>query len=409
MHNRNPNPSPLAAAAASSSAANAAAAISTSSLTVTSVDFKNAQPETINDPLIAQVTPYLTNQGDDTKSIRDLRNAAKSCRYFYTLFQPELTKLKLKELLQAVIDDKVGIVKRLLNNNPELLFAVLDKDLVIESPYTWQRFNMKNKNALNIAAKRKQLGMIELLLSYCDKLEQTDAMQVAKAKALSAWSSYQIGTNEYGNEGIVIPPAYKDYMQSLMNAFLAEIFPHGTGTSDAPDYTHLSDETEAHLSFLFNLLLPKNAVPLDDEYVDVELLLLAAYKAYVENFRAFSSWEQREAFCVRVIGLVLTALPPEMGKIFCERPYDVVTDNNRKISDRAQALMLEGSYPFYRSSRDSRAGVGFKYLCIGGGRRGIGRSGGADHFLQTMCMQRQEIFGRYAASAASARPAPRAV
>jgi hypothetical protein len=378
-----------AAAAASSSASSADAAVPTSSLTVTSVDLRNVQLETINDPLIAQVIPYLTNQGDDTKSIRDLRNAAKSCRYFYSLFQPELTKLKVKELLQAVIDDKVEIVKRLLNNNPELLFAALDKDLVIESPHTWQRFNMKNKNALTVAAKRKQLGMIELLLSYCDKLEQTEAMQIEKAEALSAWTSYQIRINAKNEEEIVIPPEYKDYMQSLVNAFLAEIFPHGTGTPDDPDYTHLSDETEAHLSFLFNLLLPKNAVPLDDEYVDVELLLLTAYKVHEDNFGAFSNWEQRDAFCVRVVGLIMTALAPEMGKIFCEGLYDMMIDKNRKISERAQSLMLKddypfyrpsrmlaGGYPFYRSSRDSRSGVGFEYLCGSVATR-IYTSGGA--------------------------------
>lgn len=325
------------------------------------VTAENYYPDAIRRIMLEGVGPYL--------STRDKINLVSSCHYF-SIFQPALTKQVVQNLLQAVIDDKVEIVKKLLDKRPALLFAALDENLVIESPYTWQRFNLKNTNALKIAAKRKQLGMIELLLSYCDKLEQTDAMQADKANALCAWTPYQIETNAQGAEEIVIPPAYKDYIQSLVNACVAETFPYGTGTPADPDYTHLSDETEANLSFLFNLLLPKNAVPLDDEYVDVELLLLAAYKAYADNFDAFHNWEQRDVFCIRVIGLIITALPPEMGKIFCEGFYYMVTEKNRKISERAQSLVvLEGGHPFYRASLDSRTGAGFKYLCGGAGRR----------------------------------------
>lgn len=119
--------------------------------------FPNAMTEIMHD----NVGRYL--------SIRETSNLAQSCRWMNALFQPKLNELEVQRLLQAVINNDQKTVKKLLARKPELLLVAPDKRLVLESQCTWQRFDVQNKNALAVAAKRKQLQMVELLLSYCDK------------------------------------------------------------------------------------------------------------------------------------------------------------------------------------------------------------------------------------------------
>src|SRR5689334_13374719 len=69
--------------------------------------------------------------------------------------------------LQAVIDDDAEMVKKCLEINPEVFLGEPNKNLIIESQLTWQKFYAEN--ALMMAVKRKQIKMIELLLHYYDK------------------------------------------------------------------------------------------------------------------------------------------------------------------------------------------------------------------------------------------------
>jgi hypothetical protein len=122
----------------------------------------------------------------------------------------------------------------------------------------------------------------------------------------------------------------------------------------------LSGETEEALKAFFNQLLPEEATRLDD-YLDPELLLYAAYAGYHNNFHTFQNWEQRDAFCIRVIGLAQSVLSPETAKIFCEGLYYVVTEN-RKISACAASLKFKDGLPFYRLDRELLSGLGFDHL-----------------------------------------------
>lgn len=72
-------------------------------------------------------------------------------------------------------------------------------------------------------------------------------------------------------------------------------------------------------------------------------------------------------FCIRVIGLIQSALIPETGKIFCDSLDDVATELDkgkvREISPMASAHQLKGCERFYREDRDSRCGHGFEFSC----------------------------------------------
>ncbi len=275
--------------------------------------------------------------------------------------------------LQAVMDDDIETVKKCLDAEPDLISGQPDKNLVIESKLTWQKFYAES--ALTMAVKRKQIKMIELLLPYYDKLEQTEDVIKVKTEALSAWVFYETKKNAQNEDEIIIPEDYAAYAQSLIEAFKEESFPHGIpGYAGVPMNIALSEKTDSALESLFNLLLPKKAVKLDN-YIDPELFLLALYKTYRGNFNAFQNWEQRDAFCIRMIGLAQNVLSPETAKIFCEGLYYVV-EENRKISGRADSLKLLDGGTFYRPSRASRSGFGFEYFAEADGAIAMDGAGG---------------------------------
>lgn len=301
----------------------------------------------------------MPNAGvSDTQVSSVMGTLSNSCRGLHRLFQPDLIKRATKQLWQAAIDDDRKAIVKIATAQPDLLLQLLITDMpkgfVIQSKYTHQKFDLEGENILAVAAKRKQIKMIETLLSCFDTLEQTSLVKERIVNALAQWSLYETAKNAQNEDGIVIPREYSIYAQSLIDVFREETFPNGKKGK-------FSEKTELALSSLFNILLPKNAVKLDDA-VDPELFLLALYKAYRDNFDLFQNWGQRDAFCARMIGLAQSVLSPETAKIFCEGLYNVVEDNT-KISERAEALKLLSGESFYRPSRESLSGLGFEYLC----------------------------------------------
>ncbi len=299
--------------------------------------------------------------------------------------------------LQAVIDNDVAMVKKCLEAEPDLITGQPDKNLVVESKRTWQKFYAEP--ALTMAVKRKQIKMVELLLPYYDKLPQTEDVLKSKAEALSTWASYEIQKNAAGVDEIIIPEEYAAYAQSLINVFIEETFPNGVpGENDIPVNVVLSKQTELTLSSLLNILVPKNAVKLD-EHIDVELLLLAIYKAYSNNFPSFGlNWDKLDIFCIRAMGLTQSASIPETAELFCEGFEYVVTalekGNEKEINTQAAAFKLKDGEAFYRTDRDARLGLGADFFCgaFGGCRTLDGRGLGGILLLEKIFQNKMVKF-----------------
>jgi hypothetical protein len=320
-------------------------------------------------------------------------------------FPSALVETLTKEFLQAVINDDRQTVKAMLDKMPQLLLVTPSSGLVVESQHTWQKFYAEP--ALTMASKLKQIKMTELLLSYYDKLPQDDDVIKAKTAGLSAFKPYDTQENADGIKEILIPQEYASLAQSLVDVFREETFPNGTpGVNNIPRNIELSERTESALLSLLNILVPQQAVKLD-ECIDVELLLLATYQAYVNNFDTFNNnWAQLDALCIRVMGLIQSALIPETGKIFCESLYDVVREMDkgkvREISPTAVSHRLKGGEKFYRESREERRGIGFEFLCdVFGGHRGQAEwprrgteGGGLERLCQTKTATFQNIMQR---------------
>ena len=304
---------------------------------------------------------------------------SQTTKGFRGLFKSDLGEQATKKLCQAVIDDDRRMVKRILDSRPDVLLVDPPKNFMIESQLTWQRW-ITEKPAV-MAAKLNQVEMLKIILPYYDKLldaaknePEKEGIKNAKTEAIAAWRKHPTQKNAQGEEEIIIPAEYSDYIKSLIDTFSQENFPNG---NDQYGYGKLSANTESALLELFNKLLPEKAVKLDD-YVDVELLLLAAYKTYWDHFNTFKNWEQRDAFAIRVVGLILTALSPEKAKIYCEGLDNVVealkAGKETKISEQASSHKLKSGESFYRSALDSKEGQGFSFLT---GIFGSGRVGGS--------------------------------
>ena len=329
-----------------------------------------------------------------------VRSLSPVCKKFYALFKEDLAEQKL---CQAVIDDDRKRVKQILDSKPDLLLKKSPQNFMIESQLTWQRL-IAEKPAV-MAAKRNQLEILKIILPYYDKLldaaknePEKEAIKNAKVEAIAAWRNHPTQKNAQDEDEIVIPAEYSDYIKSLIATFSQETFPNG---NDQYGYGKLSVNTEFALEELFNKLLPEKAVKLD--YLDVELLLLAAYKTYVDHFNTFQNWDQRDAFAIRVVGLILTVLPPEKAKIYCEGLDDMVAalkaGKEVKISDQASLHKLKSGHSFYRSSRYSKEGQGFSFLsgifarggrCGGMGEDGwVGGAGGRGLWISYLEQQQQ--------------------
>jgi hypothetical protein len=278
-----------------------------------------------------------------------------------------------------------------------------------------------------------------LLLSCYARLEHTSKeVTDAKNQALAAWKPY-IVEGEKDNETVVIPKEYDELAEQLIKVFHNETFPNGVPGADKnpnnPDEgtipwdTQLSEQTEQALISLLDRLAPEEAVKLK-EHIDVELFRLAVYRSYVKNFDSFKNqqgdydWDKLDMFCIRVMGLALTAEQRETAEAYCEDFNAVVVamekGQEKAISERAANLKLNSGEDFYRPTRSihpaeaGRRGQGFEFFCsIHGGRadsgRGFRAAGGllARLAWNLFVRQKQQVFGNYAASQASnsaARP-----
>ena len=326
----------------------------------------------------------------------------------------------LPRLLHAVVNDDRKTVREMLDLNPELLLLSPHENCVIENQHTWQKFYAED--ALAMAVKLRQRKMTELLLPYFDKCEQTADVIAVRTNAFSTWRPYETVKN--GNEDeIVIPNEYEKLAELLIQVFRDEPFPNrypvlSNGNIDNTILWNvaLSDPTEFALSCLLHRLVPKGAVKLD-EHMDVELFLLAVYRAYVKHFASFNDdWRKLCAFSIRVPGLIQRALSLETGEDICAGLELVVTAMKTGAAVKYPGHAIEhklasGESLYCAAGRENREGCGFEFfvsLWARAVRAGVGVARGRAWI--SFVRQKQQIFADYAARPTShyaARPAPK--
>jgi hypothetical protein len=158
------------------------------------------------------IMPYL-----DPKM---LSRISQNCRALHSIYQPNLNEVRLKKLFQAIIDDEIKEVNKLLDAYPYLVLEKPNKTMVIESQHTWQKFDLINETTLSIATKRRQIEMIEILLPYFDKLQNKEIAIKIKEEALSKWPSCE-RKEEQGK--FFTPPEYVADLQAMIDVFTNDV------------------------------------------------------------------------------------------------------------------------------------------------------------------------------------------
>ncbi len=210
--------------------------------------------------------------------------------------------------------------------------------------------------------------MVKIILPYFDKLQANDEQSKKsvefKNAGIAEWKEYQ--TNAQGE--IQIPAEYQAIIEDLVKVFESETIPTGT-----KDFRTMSPNIETAMEVLYNRLLPdfkeddisKRQVIGKQNHLDIELLLYAAYKAFDTHFDSLKT-RGREAYCIRVIGILQNFLPPETAKIFCAGLYYVLGEN-REVDERAAGLYLQDGTTLFYSGSDfaHQKGLGFEFLICG--------------------------------------------
>lgn len=279
--------------------------------------------------------------------------SVSSCKHFASQRKIVISDIKYNLLAQHVIDDDKVKVQRLLIKDPTLLLHKPKTILIASSRFTWQKFYVED--VLTMTTKRGQTKMTKLLLSYYNKLAQTDeAAETYIANALSAckYNKLSYFKDRNGNDAIKIDDKYETCLLPLMKAFISENIPNNT-----PLDQKLSANLENLLKSFRETMLPPHAVKLND-YLDPELLLYTAHKILGENFSQFQTDEQLKHFFVKVIGFIQSLLSPNTGK---ELFNGVFVSHKRQNGD--EILHKLSDKPFHRSTPDSCSGPGFDYFC----------------------------------------------
>jgi hypothetical protein len=229
--------------------------------------------------------------------------------------------------LQAVIDDDRKTVERLFTIRPDLLLYK-PHFCSIQSQLTWQIF--MPESALMMALKRNQVEMVKVIVAAIEAAVDNGTLNKGQLQnILGQWAAAEASLQ------VPIKKARTYNFQSLIDV-IRQNDPSSKATEDA-------------LAAFRKTVLPDTPIALDDHY-DIEQLLLAAHQAYAEKFNQFESWEQRNLFCVQVIGYLQSLLSPEVAKIFCESLFFVL-EQGKNIGELASTLKLQDNHSFYRESQ----------------------------------------------------------
>ncbi|MBV8802366.1 MAG: hypothetical protein JO131_05290 [Gammaproteobacteria bacterium] len=283
-----------------------------------------------------------------------------------SMYQPAINKQHQKRFFQAVVDDDIENIKNFLDEYPILLLDKPRTECVIESKYTWRKFNVRNENALTIAAKlSKDHEVLTTLLFYLNKIKNHKIVKEAKAEFLSNWA---LCGHKEEKARFDIPDEYTTILQKMIDVFKEETFPNGVKAGSAFSY-----QTEVALHQFREKLLPENPITLDKS-IKIELFLYAAHKVFDDNFNSFDNcaalrtrgekgvFRARTAYCIYVIGFIQSLLTPQLGRELCEGLLAIVKQKG-EISPQAHSLKLMQGESFYRSSPSSLEGLGGKYHC----------------------------------------------
>lgn len=306
------------------------------------------------DAYLLQLPPRLRKKiASHLTTVGDVFSLAYTSYGLFQSLEENINKIKhitFKKLIESILDNNISEVKVILDKYPELLIYNQFQNLEVQSKCSWHKFYAEKPLTMVTHPNRKQLVMMRILLPYFYKLEQKGILKSARDEILSQWvfpDSYDL---------LADTNSYQIYIEWLVHLFSRESFPHGFNMD------RLSDTTENALNELYRMLLPTNTIKLDD-YVDVEQLLYITCKTFKDRWKDFGTWNHREAFCIRVIGLLQSLVSREtahiirsgFAKIFIYKDKTIPTDTDGPI-------VFSTGETFFHKSPTARSGIGYQFM-----------------------------------------------
>lgn len=265
----------------------------------------------------------------------------------------------MRELVQAVIDDDFSTVDIILDFDPLLLkiepseFGITE----VESQLTWQRF--KTENVFIMAQKLHRLKIMETMLPHFEKLEQARETkcnyQDLQTEVMQQWIMPSFNANRGMMRFDKLQEEYiETYFLPLINTIAEDKV---VGIDEHVNANTVIDvKTELELEAFRKKILPNEAVAIDN-YVDIEVLYIAANKAFDLHDKKCNHWGQKHIYTQRVIGFIQTLLSPEPAMIYIGQgiyPASIVQDVTPQI-----LKLRPDNRSMYRSSRSDRSHIGF--------------------------------------------------
>lgn len=273
--------------------------------------------------------------GSFIKHKKNRTNYGSTCKTVYNFFQ---STLDLEQLLQAVIDDDIETVKKILDAKPELLLQEPQINEGVESRKTLQKFNAK---PFKVAIKRRQLEMVSLMLPYFSKLEN------GKQHALTQWFALNVSQEE--------KTQYEFKIKTLIEIIAKETFPYSpkkTGSISDKLIASTSNKTKWALETFRKELLPDGIITLEN-YPDVEQLFIAAYKVYSEH-RDVLRAQHEDLYGIFVFNVMKSVLIPEydnfrkypinMGRNYISIKNHI--DQKQIYFDHLKEMLNRNIYPY---------------------------------------------------------------
>lgn len=316
-------------------------------------------------------------------------------------------ELTFQVFLQAVTDGNLEKVKELLDLDLQLLLSEPPNDLVITSTLTKRKFNAKN--VLVLACKLNQIKMVELLLSYYKKLEQTDTITNIINTGLSSWTLYKKEKNSHGKDQIIIPENYIKTAKTLIglstHAASHERLINTTKDVNIKKQSEIAlCEIEYNINLLFEERLPDKACKLDE--FDVNLFFLALTRIFRDKLDLKLNDDDKfrqlvYKYCTPQINFIQSAFDPETATVFCTGLHKVITGIENKeeipLNQNTIEFKLEYGESFYSNIHhsDRRPKPGFAYGIFGQriNSQNIGGFGVKTYDLfESLCLAKEQQF-----------------
>lgn len=250
----------------------------------------------------------------------DLKTQAvltQTCKRIHPFFQPALTELRLKQLLQHIAYGQEDEAKKIIASNPNLL-------MMQGTATDYSGNTIEDVTPLTLTRGADDIGMLEMLLSYSDRLP------------------------DKGNEAL-------KQMQ--------EKFPESKGEEKPYDFNPLvaaitaNNDVDAALSKFREDFKPR--VIKQGKHCNPQALL-SAMQAYDDNYEdIYNPWsgDQCSLFWRQVIGYLQRMLPACYAQAFCQGLKNVC--NGREPLKRS--LKLNDGKSFYPLHPTLPAGIGFEF------------------------------------------------